>query len=172
MKKCNSFVLMILTTLVATLFLTSCGSKEEKQYVSYIPPKIGQLGEEIKLDPSNTLKITGQRVEKDAKGRKVFVVTYDWTNTSKGQLVGKDAYLLTASQNGGSLKPELSVIKDKKKLVTALKPGETLTGIEQGFVMLTDDPVTLSLSGKQKYIFIDGKPQFNHKIKIELPAVS
>lgn len=152
--------------------LAGCGATDKpKEFTSYIPPEKAQMNETVKLDPSNEFRITGQRVEVDTSGRRVLLASYDWKNTGKKAVTGLQAYVLTATQDGAKLKPDLELVRDKKKLVTELAPGKSLEGIEQGYLLDNEKPVTLTLTGKVLYVFRDGKPGMNHSVKILLPAL-
>lgn len=166
MKKRLALLLMV----VLVLNLTGCiqGSKDGKVFESYIPPETGEVGEAIKLDPANTLTIKDYRIESLEDGARVLIIRYDWENTSDKAFVGSDAYVITASQAGVGLTPDLSRVEDKKKLVTQVKGHETLEGIEQGFILAGDGDVTLTVDGKFDTVFVDGKPQFAWPVKVTL----
>ncbi len=170
MKKRLALFLMV----VLALALTGCihASKDGQVFESYIPPETGEVGEPIKLDPANTLTIKDHRIETLEDGARVLIITYDWENTSDRAFVGSDAYVITASQEGIGLTPDLSKITDKKKLVTEVPGHETLEDIEQGFILDGDGDVTLTLDGKINTVFVDGKPQFAWPVKVTLTPES
>lgn len=77
-----------------------------------------------------------------------------------------DNFTITASQNGEVLKPNLDYVKDKKKLVIAVEPGEILEDIEQGFILSTQEPVTLSILGSDSYFIVENKPIYTYPVKV------
>lgn len=175
-----------LVALLALLMLlsTGCGGKDDnKEYTSYLPPKEATVGTEIKLDDFSSIKINsvqllttdGQVIANQdalagydlAKEPVTALVDYDWKNLTKKPQNGWDNYLLTCKQSDIKLKPTLSLVEDRKKLVTQAAPEETIEHVQQGFILndVTGD-LQISLDGKVDTVFIDDKPGFAYAVKV------
>ncbi|NLJ71066.1 MAG: DUF5067 domain-containing protein [Clostridiaceae bacterium] len=161
----------ILLTVILLFSLVGCSKSEKKEFTSHIPPKTAEVGEDIQIDETNHIKITDISV-KESEDLKYVVITYDWTNDSKKATTSDKSFTITASQDDVGLTPNLKVVEDKKKLVTQIEAGDTLSGMEQGFALNNEEsPVVFSIKGNMLSIFIDGKPQAAYPVKVtvELP---
>lgn len=170
MKTLKRTLVMLLLPAVALVMVACSKTEKPEHYSSYVPPETAEMGDAVKLDEDNILTFQKARLERTEKGDTILIVRYDWQNTSKAAHVSEEAFTLTAKQDGINLKPDLSLVEDRKKLVTNIPGGDSIEGIEQGFVLRSEDPVTLVLTGRVKYIFVDEKPQFNHPVKLTVDA--
>ncbi|HHU52730.1 MAG TPA: DUF5067 domain-containing protein [Clostridiaceae bacterium] len=161
----------IILTVILLFSLVGCSKAEKKEFTSHIPPETAEVGQDIQIDETNHIEITDINI-KEFEDSKYVVITYDWTNDSKSAATSDKSFTITASQDDVGLKPNLKVVEDKKKLVTQIEGGETLSGMEQGFALRNEEsPVILSIKGKMFSVFIDGKPQSAYPVKVtvELP---
>lgn len=166
MKKFSIFL-----TVILLFSLVGCSKSEKKEFTSHIPPKTAEVGEDIQIDETNHIKITDVSV-KESEDSKFVVITYDWTNDSKKATTSDKSFTITAKQDDVGLTPDLKVVEDKKKLVTQIDEGDTLSGMEQGFALRNEEsPVVLSIKGSMFSVFIDGKPQSAYPVEVtvELP---
>lgn len=171
MKNSNRFLRFLAALLVcfSLLSLIGCGGQANDQdYESYLPPKTAQVGESVQVDPNAVLTIKETRIVPGDKDQEILIISYDWKNISGKAKVSQEAYLITAKQGGTGLVGDLSQVADKTKLVTQVQAGESLTDIEQGFILKSHDPVSLSLAGKEQTVFIDGKPNPAYPVLVDL----
>ncbi len=162
-------ILALLLVAFSLFTLVACGGQaNDKDYQSYLPPPTAQLGESVQIDPDTVLTIKETRIVPGDKDREILIISYDWKNISGKAKVSQEAYLITAKQNGTVLVGDLSQVADKTKLVTQVKDGDSLIGIEQGFILNSRDPVKLSLAGKEHTVFIDGKPNPAYPVTVDL----
>lgn len=156
----------ILLTVILLFSLVGCSKSEKKEFTSHIPPETAEVGEDIQIDETNHINITDISV-KDSEDSKFVIITYDWTNDSKSATTSDKSFTITAKQDGVGLTPSLKVVEDKKKLVTQIDAGDTLSGMEQGFALNNEEsPVEFSIKGNMYSVIIDGKPQLAYPVKV------
>ncbi|HHW92918.1 MAG TPA: DUF5067 domain-containing protein [Clostridiaceae bacterium] len=165
-------VCALLLLLVCLLSVSACGKGgEEKVFTSFIPPKTASVHEDIQVDETNHITIVETKTitpNPDKPDEKILIVTYDWTNGSDKQKVTHGSFLLTAKQDGAALQPNLKHVDDKFLLVKPIQGGETLEGIQQGFELLSDNEVTLSIKGNMQVVFVDGVPKGGYPVEVSI----
>lgn len=155
--------------LMLSLILISCSkSGETKEFSSYLPPKTVDITDEILPDENSSFVFNDISIVKNENNEDTLLISYDWTNLSPREKVGMEAYLLTAKQYNTSLEPDLSVVSDKKKLVTQIESEETLEDIEQGFILTdTEGEVVFVLEGTTDIVIdTNGKPIMSYPVEI------
>ncbi|NLJ64031.1 MAG: DUF5067 domain-containing protein [Christensenellaceae bacterium] len=161
---------VLLLILVCLFGLSACSKKNvDKVFTSFVPPKTGTVNEDIQVDETNHITIVSTNTitpNPDKPDEKILIVTYDWKNGSEKQKVTHGSFLLTAKQDGVTLKPNLKHVDDKFKLVTPIQGGETLHDIQQGFELLSDNEVTLSIKGSMQVVFEDGVPKGSYPVEV------
>jgi predicted component of type VI protein secretion system len=162
----------LLLSLILLLGISACGARgEKKEFTSFLPPKSATVHEDIQVDETNHITIVDTQTivpNPDKPDEKILIVTYDWKNDSEKQKITYGSFLITAKQDGVSLKPDLKHVEDKFKLVRPVEGGETLQGIQQGFVLLSDGEVTLSIKGNMYAVFVDGVPQNSYPVEVSV----
>lgn len=160
----------LLLILVCLLGISACKkSGEDKVFTSYVPPKSASVHEDIQVDETNHITIVDTKTiapNPDKPDERILIVTYDWKNGSGSQKVTHGSFLLTAKQDGVALQPNLKHVDDKFKLVKPIQGGETLQGIQQGFVLISDNDVTLSIKGNMLVVFDDGVPKGSYPVEV------
>lgn len=172
MKK-SFLTLTLALALAGTLALTACGNEVRQRedgslYTSYLPPETATIGEEFAVDTQNKITITNLELRTQDDGSRVLIVRYDWTNDGTTEATVGESILLSVTQEGVSPEPDLSLVTSRDKLVTPVAPGETLTDIEQGYLVESEEPLTLSFTGEEETIFIEGKPASAYPVRIEV----
>lgn len=161
-KLLKAFILLVFSC----LSLVAC-SGQSKEFDTFAPQPTSELGQVFEVDSSNLIKINGGNIV-EGQGNDILLVNYSWTNKGSSADTTYDNFTLTASQAGVVLKPTLEPVKDADILVTPLQPGETYEGIQQGFVLESDDPVTISVLGSDAYWIKDNKPMNTYPVKVEM----
>ena len=160
----------LLLLLVCLLSLAACKKGgEDKVFTSFVPPKTASVHEDIQVDETNHVTIVDTKTitpNPDKPDEKILIVTYDWKNDSKSQKITHGSFLLTAKQDGATLQPNLKHVDDQFLLVKPVQGGETLQGIQQGFELLSDNEVTLSIKGNMFAVFIDGVPKNSYAVEV------
>ena len=146
--------------------LTGC-SEQGKDFESFAPNPTAEVGEFFAIDSTNYIKIEGGEIIEENEKR-IIIVRYSWKNEGNRTDTTFDNFTLIASQNGEVLEPTLDYVNDKKKLVVPVEPGVILEDIQQGFILSTDEPVTLSILGSDHYFIVDNKPIYTYPIKVTI----
>lgn len=162
----NKLLKLIILLVCLHIILVGC-SGQAKEFETFTPEHTSEVGKLFQIDSTNFIMINGGRIIED-KGNKILIVNYSWKNEGKNADTTFDNFTITASQNGEVLKPNLDYVKDKKKLVIAVEPGEILEDIEQGFILSTQEPVTLSILGSDSYFIVENKPIYTYPVKVVL----
>lgn len=164
---------LLLISLVLLLVIASACSQNQVQtrkngefYTSFLPPKTAEVGEEFSVDASNLIRVNSIRREENQNSETILIISYDWINNSNSpQSVGENIRL-SVKQKDLSLSPDLSMIDDRTPLVTQIGPGERLENISQGFISNSEDQIHLSFMGKEKVVFIDGRPTDAYPVEL------
>lgn len=162
----NKFLIVVSLIIFSGFILVGC-SEQGKEFKSFIPDPTAEVGEFFAIDSTNFIKIEGGEIIKE-KEERILIIIYSWKNEGNRADTTFDNFTLTASQNGEVLEPTLDFVEDKKKLVITVKPGEILENIEQGFILSTEEPVTLSILGSDFYFIADNKPMYTYPVKVTI----
>lgn len=152
---------------MAIVFLTAACQHEKIIEDTFYPPEKASWGEEVQIDSMSSLAFLEARVE-TVGDEKHLILLYDWENLSEKAKVTMDAYSLSLSQDGVALKPSLAAVADKNKLVSQVSAKGTLSGIEQGFILIDESDITLQIKGKDKFIIKDTKPLNAYPVKVDI----
>lgn len=161
-KTLKVFILLVFTSLI----LVGC-SGEAKEFEDDFVVPTAKVGEFFDIDTKNSIKINGGQIVEDG-GSKVLVVNYSWNNGGRGASAVYDNFAMTAKQGPVALESTLDQVDDIKKLVTNLEPGEVSDDIQQGFILESDEPVTLSIMGSDNYWIDNNKPLYAYPVKVEM----
>ena len=157
----------LLLSLILLLGISACGARgEKKEFTSFLPPKSATVHEDIQVDETNHITIVDTQTivpNPDKPDEKILIVTYDWKNDSEKQKITYGSFLITAKQDGVSLKPDLKHVEDKFKLVRPRRR-RNAAGHQQGFVLLSDGEVTLPIKGIMGPL-VDGVPQNSYPVE-------
>ncbi|MGI6382851.1 MAG: DUF5067 domain-containing protein [Tissierellaceae bacterium] len=167
MKKPFYIILLSILLMVGGCSHDEVRTKDDGEiYSSFLPPKTAALGEAFSVDDSNEIRIKQIKTAVNKKLETVVIITYDWTNNSnRPQTIGENVRL-TVKQNDINLIPDLTPIEDVTPLVKQIQAGETLEGISQGFITRNRDRIHLFFMGKEKTIFIEGRPTKAYPVEL------
>jgi hypothetical protein len=160
MKRILFFWLLSLLIIISGCAQNEVHTKKDGElYTSFLPPKTAEMRTTFSVDASNIIMVKSVETVVNDDLETVLIITYDWTNNSNApQAIGENINL-SVKQSGVSLTPDLRMIDDKTPLVTQIGPGETLENIKQGFIANSTDEIHISFKGKEKIVFIDGRPE-------------
>lgn len=162
-KKLKGFFLLVF----ASLILVGC-SGEAKEFEDDYVDSTAEVGEFFDIDNSNSIKVNASesKIVEDG-GERILVVNYSWTNVKGGSAVF-DNFSMSAKQGAIALEPTLDYVDNIKKLVTNIGSEETSDDIQQGFILISDEPVTLSIMGVDNYWTDNNKPIFAYPVTVEM----
>lgn len=163
----NKYSKVFFLLLLVSLVLSGCSGEQTKEFDSYAPDEEANILEAFDIDSTNTIKINKTNIVED-NNNQVLIVDYEWENGGNDTSTTFDNFTMTASQDGVALEPTLEPVSDYTKLVASVDSGETLEGIEQGFILDSDKPVTLSILGSDPYFLVDNEPMNAFPVKVEI----
>lgn len=162
----NKFLKVFFLLAFSSLCLVGCSGKTKEFEDTALPPT-AEVGQVFDIDSSNSIIINGASiVTKDSD--KILLMNYSWKNEGSNPGAVFSNFTLTASQGGVALQPTLEHTEDTKLLVTNISPGETIEGIEQGFILDSEEIVTISVLGNDYYWIKDNKPLYSYPVTVEM----
>lgn len=176
-KTLKGFFLLVFSC----LFLVGCSGQAKKEFGDTIVEPTAEIGESFRIDTAynketnevsdkNTITINSGEIIED-EGQKVLIVNYSWANSIGGSAIFQNV-TLTAKQDNINLQPTLDHVDNTKLLVTNIEPGEVSEGIEQGFILNSDNPVTLSIMGIDTFWTENSKPLHAYPVTVEMDLSS
>lgn len=160
MKKLLFVLLVTLLIIVSGCGQNEVPTKEDgESYTSFLPPKTVEVGETFSVDLANVIRVNDVKRIVSEDLETILIISYDWTNNSNSPGTIGENIKLTLKQKNVTLTPDLSKIDNKELLIRQIGPGETLESIKQGFIAKDTEEIHISFMGKEKTIFIDGRPE-------------
>ncbi len=162
---------IIVCLLALLLSLSACSQGEVhldedgKLFESFLPPTEAVVGELFFVDEYNEIRVVS--VEREDE---VLLITYDWKNNQMNNETIGENVLLEVSQAGVVLKPDLTLVGDKDLLVTAVDGDGFKRGIQQGFILDSEEELELSFMGDEPFVFIAGVPQDAYPVRLKVPV--